>query len=95
MYYVIEAVRWGDDGHISHVRWHSVRLHGETISRGESTVVPVVDAADVCKAHEVRVYVGGDTGRFFRMQACDEGIDAEVDEQGTRLRERMAHLPAF
>jgi len=95
MYYAIEAVRWDGDGHISHVRWHSVRLDGEAILRGESTVVPVVDAADVCKEHEVRVYVGGDTGRFFRMRACDEGIDAEVDEQGTPLRTRMAHLPAF
>ena len=30
MYYVIEAVRWGDDGHISHVRWHTVRFDGMT-----------------------------------------------------------------
>jgi hypothetical protein len=95
LYYVIEAVRWGEDGHISHVRWHTVRLDGEQLVRGESTVAVVVDAAEVCKGHEVRVFVGGDTGHFFRMQACDEGIDAEVDEQGTPLRERMAHLPTF
>ena len=95
MYYVIEAVRWGEDGHISEVRWHTVRFDGERILRGESTVAPVVDAAQVCKASEVRVFVGGNTGRFFRMKACDEGIDAEVDEAGTPLRERMAHLPTF
>lgn len=95
VYYTIEAVRWGDDGHISHVRWHSVRFDGERIVRGESTVAPVVDAAEVCKSHEVRVFVRGDTGRFFRMRACEEGIDAEVDGQGTPLRDRMAHLPSF
>ena len=95
MYYEIEAVRWDDGGHISHVRWHTVRLDGERIVRGESTVAPVVDAAEVCRSHEVRVFVDGGPGRFFRMKACDEGIDAEVDEQGTPLRERMAHLPSF
>jgi hypothetical protein len=95
VYYQIEAVRWGDDGHISHVRWHSVRFDGEQVQRGESTVAAVIDAAGHCKNHEVRVYVDGDTGRFFRMKACDEGIDAEVDEAGTPLRERMAHLPTF
>ena len=95
MYYEIEAVRWGADGHVSHVRWHAVRLDGDRIDRGESIVVPVVDAARVCQAHEVRVFVGGDTGRFFRMKACEEGIDAEVDDAGTPLRQRMAHLPSF
>lgn len=95
MYYRIEAVRWGDDGHISHVRWHTVRFDGQQLQRGESTVAPVVDAAAVCDSDEVRVYVDGDAGRFFRMKACEAGIDAEVDEQGTPLRERMAHLPTF
>jgi hypothetical protein len=95
MYYVIEAVRWGEDGHISQVRWHTVRFDGERLQRGESTVAPVVDAAEICRSAEVRVFVDGDMGRFFRMKACPEGIDAEVDEAGTPLRERMAHLPAF
>lgn len=95
MYYRIEAVRWGEDGHISQVRWHTVRFDGEQVRRGESTIAPVVDAAEVCDSAEVRVYVDGDTGRFFRMKACEEGIDAEVDEQGTPLRERLAHLPTF
>lgn len=95
MYYVIEAVRWGDDGHISHVRWHSVRALDDRIDRGESTVVHVVDAAGACKEHEVRVFVDGQAGRFFKMHACDEGLAAEADEAGTPLRERMAHLPAF
>ena len=96
MYYVIEAVRWSDGGHISDVRWHTVRHDGEQIQRGESTVAPVVDAAHACHAHEVRVYVeDGSSGRFFKMKACEEGIDAEVDEAGTPLRTRMAHLPVF
>lgn len=95
MYCAIEAVRWGGDGHISHVRWHTVRFDGERILRGESMVAPVVDAAEVCRSREVRVFVDGDAGRFFRMKACDQGIDAEVDAQGTPLRERMAHLPTF
>jgi hypothetical protein len=29
------------------------------------------------------------------MKTCAEGIDAEVDEAGTPLRERLAHLPVF
>jgi hypothetical protein len=95
MYYVIEAVRWGDDGHISHVRWHAVDFDGERILRGAASVVPVVDAAKVCKDHEVRVFVSGPAGHFFRMKACAEGIDAEVDGDGTPLRTRMAHLPVF
>jgi hypothetical protein len=95
MYYVIEAVRWGEDGHISHVRWHSVSFDGEGIRRGESTVAPVVDAAEICQSGEVRVFVDGEAGRFFRMKACAEGINAEVDDAGTPLRQRMAHLPAF
>ena len=94
MYYVIDAVRWGADGQISHVRWHGVEADGETIVRTEPRVVPVVDAARVCGENEVRVYVGGDPGRFFRMKACPEGIDAESDD-GTPLRDRMAHLPTF
>lgn len=95
MYYVIDAVRWGGNGHISHVKWHPVELQEEDLRSGQSTVVPVVDAAEVCGEHEVRVYVGGDVGRFFRMKACDHGLDAEVDDRGTPLRDRMAHLPAF
>ncbi|MBC5784032.1 hypothetical protein H8N03_13860 [Ramlibacter sp. USB13] len=95
MYYVIEAVRWGEDGHIAQVRWHTVSFDGERVHRGASTVAPVVDAAEVCRSSEVRVFVDGDTGRFFRMKACPEGIDAEVDDAGTPLRSRMAHLPTF
>ena len=95
MYYEIEAVRWGGDGHISHVRWHTVTFDGQQVRRGEPTIAPVVDAAEVCNSHEVRVYVQGSTGRFFRMKACEAGIDAEIDEAGTPLRERMAHLPTF
>lgn len=94
MYYVIEAVRWGGDGHISHVRWHSVRFDGEAIQRSVPAVVPVVDAAEVCRSGEVRVFVDGDAGHFFRMKACEAGIDAEVAD-GRPLRERMAHLPTF
>ena len=95
MYYVIEAVRWGEDGHISHVRWHAVRFDGERVHRDASATVPVVDAAEVCRSGEVRVFVDGTAGRFFRMKAWPEGIDAEVDEAGTPLRSRMAHLPTF
>ena len=39
--------------------------------------------------------VPGDSGRFFKMKACPQGIDAELDESGTPLRERMAHPPRF
>jgi hypothetical protein len=95
MYYVIEAVRWGEDGHISQVRWHTVDFDGERILRGAPAVAPVIDAAEVCKTHDVRVFVSGEAGRFFRMKACPEGIDAEVDAEGTPLRARMAHLPVF
>lgn len=95
MYYVIDAVRWGADGNISHVRWHAVDTDGTTIVHTRPEIVPVVDAARVCGSSELRVYVDGDPGRFFRMRACPEGIDAEADAQGTPLRERMAHLPAF
>ncbi|WP_427913671.1 hypothetical protein ACPWT1_01475 [Ramlibacter sp. MMS24-I3-19] len=95
MFYVIDAVRWGADGHISHVKWHGVEADGETLVRTEPQIVPVVDAAQMCGEKEVRVYVGGDLGRFFRMRACPEGIDAESDPSGAPLRERMAHLPTF
>ena len=95
MFYVIEAVRWGADGHISHVRWHGVETDGETLVRTDPHVVPVVYAAGVCGEKEVRVYVDGAPGRFFRMKACPEGIDDESDEKGTPLRHRMAHLPTF
>jgi len=95
MYYVIDAVRWGPDGHISQVRWHGVASEGGEIRHTPAQVVPVVDAAQVCGSGEVRVYVDGSTGHFFKMKACPEGIDAETDENGTPLRERMAHLPTF
>ena len=95
MFYVIDAIRWGPGGHISHVKCHGVEADGETLVRTEPQVVPVVDAADVCGEKEVRVYVAGDPGRFFRMRACPEGIDAESDGKGTPLRERIAHLPTF
>lgn len=95
MFYVIDAVRWGPDGHISQVKWHGVETDGDTIVHTEPRVVPVVDAAGGCGEREVRVYVAGDPGLFFRMKACPAGIDAESDEAGTPLRERMAHLPTF
>jgi hypothetical protein len=95
MYYVIEGVRWGADGHISHVRWHGVDTDGDGLRHTPSTLVPVVDAAEVCKSSEVRVFVDGDTGQFFRMKACPEGIDAVTDDRGTTLQQRMAHLPAI
>ena len=95
MYYAIEAVRWNAEGHIQDVRWRPIDLGAEGIVRGALQEVPVVDAASVCDDHEVRVYVPGAPGRFFRMKACPEGIDAEVDEAGTPLRERMADVPPF
>ena len=95
MYYVIDAVRWGNDGHIHQVMWHTVALRQDDLVEGERQVVPVVDADATCDAHEVRVYVGGRTGQFFRMKACPGGIDADTDEAGTPLHERMAHLPTF
>jgi hypothetical protein len=58
MYYVIDAVRWGPHGHISHVRWHAVdavEADDATIAHAASQVVPVVDAAKVCGSSEVRV----------------------------------------
>jgi hypothetical protein len=40
-----------------------------------------IHAQEVCRAHDVRVYVAGDRdGRFFRMKVCDEGIDAASTE---------------
>lgn len=95
MYYVIDAVRWGPDGHLAEVRWHRVLPDGNGVRHAPGEVVPVVDAAAVCGAGEVRVYVDGRAGHFFRMKACPEGIDAEADDQGTPLRERLAHLPTF
>ncbi|MGZ5179037.1 MAG: hypothetical protein ACXWC6_12405 [Ramlibacter sp.] len=95
MYYVIDAVRWGPHGRISHVQWHGVEAEGETIVHTRPQVVPVLDAAARCEANEVRVYVGGDPGLFFKMKACPEGLDAESDGKGTPLRERLAHLPSF
>lgn len=95
MFYVIDAVRWGPGGQISHVKWHGVGADGDTLVRTDPQVVPVVDAAGVCGEKEVRVYVAGDLGRFFRMRACPEGIEAESDELGTPLHVRMAHLPTF
>ncbi|HZY17937.1 MAG TPA: hypothetical protein VFE82_05605 [Ramlibacter sp.] len=95
MYYQIDAIRWGPDGHLSHVRWHEVMADEEAVRHGPAKIVPVVDAASVCGSSEVRVYVEGSTGKFFRMKACPEGIDAEADERGTPLQKRLAHLPVF
>jgi hypothetical protein len=97
MYYVIDAIRWSGNGHLSHVRWHGVEADDERgeLRRLPQEVVPVVDAAKVCDTHEVRVFVHGQTGRFFRMKACPEGLDAEADPAGAPLRERLAHLPTF
>jgi hypothetical protein len=96
MYYVIDAVRWGGNGRISHVKWHPVEMRDDDVRRGGSTVVPVVDAAQACDEHEVRVYVDdGQVGRFFRMRACEEGLEAEPDGAPATLRDRIAHLPAF
>ncbi len=95
MFYKIEAVRWNDAGHIARVRWRRVEAGDETVVHGQQQEVPVVDAAQTCRDQEVRVYVAGDVGRFFKMKACPEGIDAEVDDDGTPLRERLAHLPTF
>ena len=95
MYYVIEAVRWSPDGDISHVRWREVDADGDVVVQSEPREVPVVHAATACREHEVRVYVPGPAGRFFKLKACAEGIEAAADERGTPLRERMAHLPLF
>jgi hypothetical protein len=95
MYYVIEAVRWSA-GDISHVRWRAVDTgDGDVITKSEPKEVPVVHAAETCREHEVRVYVPGPAGRFFKLKACEQGIEAAADERGTPLRERMAHLPRF
>jgi hypothetical protein len=94
MYYVIDAVRWSPEGRISHVRWHPVRMAGERIEHGGSELVAVVDAARACNESEVRVYVDGPAGSYFKMKACPEGIEAHEDTAGRSLRERLAHLPA-
>lgn len=94
MYYVIEAIHWGPDEQISHVRWHRVFAEHGTVRRTRDEVVPVVDAAQVCASGEVRVYVDGRTGQFFTMKACAEGLDA-ADQEGAPLKQRLAHLPTF
>lgn len=94
MYYVIDAVRWRGDGQLSHVRWHPVMVEGEQVRHGEAAAVDVVAAGQACASHEVRVFVDGAAGRFFRLKACPEGLDAEADD-GTPLRQRLAHLPTF
>lgn len=97
MYYAIDAVRWGAGGHIERVRWHRVDVDDAgKLRESAPEEVPVVDASVACEASEVRVYVGGaSSAQFFKMKACPDGIDAEVDECGTPLKERMAHLPTF
>lgn len=94
MYYVIEAVRWETPGSVSHVRWHRVTAAGLELQHDAPQVVPVVNAAEVCKSAEVRVYVDGGAGQFFKMKACADGIDAE-DNEGVPLAARMGHLPTF
>jgi hypothetical protein len=93
MYYVIDGVRWSGDGRISHVRWHPVRLEGDRIAHGDGELVPVVDAARACDESEVRVYVDGPTGSYFKMRACPEGLE-EATPAGEPLRDRLSHLPA-
>lgn len=93
MYYVLDGVRWDEQGHITHVRWHPVRLEGDGTRHGPSELVPVVDAARACDESEVRVYVEGNVGSYFKMKACPEGIEAATST-GTPLRERLEHLPA-
>jgi len=95
MYYVIEAVRWSPQGRISHVLWHPVRVRDQEIEHGPGELVPVLDAARACDESEVRVYVDGRTGSYFRMKACAEGLEADSDPSGQPLRERLAHLPAI
>jgi hypothetical protein len=92
-YYVIDAVRWSHEGRLSHVLWHPVSLRGETIEHGRGELVPVIDAGRACDESEIRVYVDGPVGSYFKMKACAEGIEAET-EAGAPLRERLAHLPA-
>ena len=94
MYYVIEGVRWGADGRITHVRWHPVQLDGGEVRHGPRELVAVVDAARACNEGEVRVYVDGPAGQYFKMKACAEGIEAEEEMAGPSLEERLAHLPA-
>ncbi|MBA2963100.1 hypothetical protein [Ramlibacter pinisoli] len=94
MYYVIDGVRWGPQGGLTHVRWHSVDIPDDAIQHGNSRLVPVVDAAKVCGESEVRVFVDGPVGHSFRMKACREGIEAENPEQEQTLRDLLAHLPA-
>ena len=95
MYYVIEAIHRDRDGELSHVRWHAVTVDGaQSPQHGPSEVVPVVDAAERCKSSEVRVYADGHTGQFFKMKACEHGLDAE-DPAGVPLGQRLAHLPTF
>lgn len=95
MYYVIEAIHWGPAGQVSHVRWHRVSADaGAQVHHAAPEVVPVIDAAEVCRSSEVRVYVEGGTGQFFKMKACPEGLDAE-DGDGEPLARRLGHLPSF
>ena len=95
MYYVIEAIHWGPEARVSHVRWHRVSADDvDRVHHGAPEVVPVVHAAEVCRSAEVRVYVDGEAGHFFKMKACPEGIDTE-DDQGAPLARRLGHLPTF
>ena len=94
MYYVIDGVRWSDGGRLSHVLWHPVSVRDEdAIEHGRAQLVPVVDAAKACDEYEVRVYVDGPTGSYFKLKACPEGIEADPQVPGPPLRERLAHLP--
>ena len=94
MYYAIQATRWDAGGNLTGLRWQGVDFDGDAIVRHPPQTVTVVDAGVACRSHEVRVYVSGDAGQFFKMRACPQGIEAD-DEIGTPLRERLSHLPTF
>lgn len=94
MYYTVQAVRWDSNGAVSHLKWQPVDFDGDVITKGSDEAVTVLHAGAVCRTHEVRVYVPGETGQFFKMRACPEGVEAD-DAAETSLRERMAHLPQF
>ncbi|WP_280151946.1 hypothetical protein [Piscinibacter sp. XHJ-5] len=93
--FAIQAVRYGEDGRISRVRWSRTWTWGDRIGYALWVEADVSDVADaILGFHTVHIKLEEKVGPALQVISRD-GVESISDVEPSRDGERLADLPRF
>ena len=92
--YAIEAVRYGKNGLIDAVRWHTIEYSDGGLKKGPSEVVDARTAMRAAVEHAVHIFYDGAPGSKVGVGQTDRGT-VLVDRPSTPQNQLLEQLPRF